>query len=329
MNERPILRSAILLFALILSACGSPSTAAVSDSSGATEPPAAESASSESAGAESQSSESAAAPAESAPAVQHTDVPAEPPTSGGVKLGDHSTITTTPPGRALTGDKLASGKFERPWNANTQDVYFPQLDIVSATVFADDATWVYTTLTMVGRDSGDAFTGQYAIELDLDQYGDGEFLVLVSQPASAEWTTQGVSVFQDVNSDVGGERPVLEDSAGAGGDGFEVMLFDQGGGDDPDLAWVRLDPNDPNSIQIAFKQSLLGGEKTYTAGMWAATSLNPALFDYNDHFTLEQAGAANPEVEAFYPIKGLSEMDNTCHAGIGFTPSGSEPAICS
>ena len=168
MNERPVLRSAIVLLALILSACGSPSTASTPDS-GPTEPPAAESASSESAASESQASESSAPPAESGPSVQHNSVPGEPPTSGGAKFGDHSTVTTTPAGRALTGDKFASGKFERPWNANTQDVYFPQLDIVGGAFYPQDATWVYGTITLVGRDSSDAFTGQYAVELDLDQ----------------------------------------------------------------------------------------------------------------------------------------------------------------
>jgi hypothetical protein len=42
----------------------------------------------------------------------------------------------------------------------------------------------------------------------------------------------------------------------------------------------------------------------------------------------EDAGAANPDIANFYPIKGLSELDNTCRLGIGFNPSGVEPGIC-
>lgn len=63
--------------------------------------------------------------------------------------------------------------------------------------------------------------------------------------------------------------------------------------------------------------------------MWAGTSsLNPALFDFNDNMAHEQAGAADPGLENFYPIKGLSELDNTCSMAIGFKPKGDEPGLC-
>jgi hypothetical protein len=255
-------------------------------------------------------------------------MPGTPPSSGGEKFGDHSTVSSLNKARALLGDRFTLGKFERPYNANTMDVYFPHLDIDHVVVYPDDAIWAYAVISMVGRDANNAFTGQYAIELDLDQYGAGDFLLLVDNPASAEWTTQGVHVYADANVDIGGVTPVGEDSAGAASDGYEKVLFDQGAGDDPDLAWVRLDPSDPNSFQIAYKQSLLAGEKTYTAGVWAGTHLDPALFDYSDHFTHEQAGAANPEIVNFYPIKGLSELDNTCRQAIGYDATGLEPGIC-
>ncbi len=326
MKKRFNLLSAFLLCGLILSACKAsvqPSEApSLFEETQAVEAAATELAATESA------TEVVVVQPPSDSTIQHASVPATPPTVGGEKWGDYSTISSLNPTRALIGDHFTNGKIERPYNANTMDVYFPQLDIDRVVLHTDDATWVYVVISMVGRDANNSFSGQYAIELDLDQYGYGDLLIVADQPASSDWTTQGVHVYADANKNVGGERPVLEDSAGAASDGFETVLFDQGIGNDADLAWVRLDPGAPNSIQIAFKQSLLSGENTYTAAIWAGTYLDPALFDYNDHFTHEQAGAANPEIVNFYPIKGISELDNTCREAIGFDPSGIEPGIC-
>ena len=321
MNKPSNLFSVILLFGLILTAC----TSATQPS----EPPAAVSAATEAPAAGLAATEPAVVQPDAGPAIQHAAVPASPPTSGGEKWGDHSTVSSTSAARALLGDRFSNGKFERPYNANTMDAYFPQIDIDRAVIYPEDAAWVYAVITMVGRDANNSFTGQYAIELDLDQNGNGEFLIMVDNPASTDWTTQGVRVYKDGNADIGGVKPFLADSGGASSDGYEVVLFDQGAGDDPDLAWTRLDPADPNSFQIAYKQSLLAGEKTYTAGIWAGTHLDPAVFDYDDHFTHEQAGAADPEIVNFYPIKDLSELDNTCRQAIGYDASGLEPGGCS
>jgi hypothetical protein len=326
MKKLSNLISVILLCGLIMSACSSapqpteaPAAVATEANPVATEPPA-------------EATEPTAAPEVAQPetnsGVQHTDVPASPPSADGEKWGDHSTSSSVSAGRALTGDDFSDGKFERPYNTNSMDVYFPHLDIDKVVVYPEDATWVYAIITMVGRDSNNAFAGQYALELDTDQDGFGEFLIKADQPASAEWTTQGVRVYTDGNNDIGGVKPARADSDGSGSDGYETVLFDQGTGDDADLAWVRLDPADPNSFQIAYKQSLLAGEDTYTAGVWAGTSLDATLFDYEDHFTHEQAGAANPELANFYPIKELSEFDNTCRYAIGYDATGQEPGIC-
>jgi hypothetical protein len=326
MNQLSRLISIILLSGLILSACA-PAAQPAEQQPAPTEPPAA---ATEAAAAPpaADAGQPTAAAQEAAPSVQHTSIPGEPPTSGGEKWGDHSTISSTSPVRALVGDRFSEGKFERPYNANTMDIHFPQLDIDRAVVYPEDPTWVYAVITMVGRDAGDVFSGQYALELDLDRNGRGEILILVDRPSSAEWSTQGIWVYTDANADIGGVSPFDADSAGATSDGYENVLFDQGSGDDPDLAWVRLDPNNPTSFQIAYKQALLGEVTKYTAGVLAGTSLNPALFDYNDHFTHEQAGAANPDLPNFYPIKGLAEFDNTCRQAIGYDPTGLEPGLC-
>lgn len=64
-------------------------------------------------------------------------------------------------------------------------------------------------------------------------------------------------------------------------------------------------------------------------GAWAGNqALEPALFDFNDHMTHEQAGTSLIELENFYPIKGLAELDNACRVAIGFVPSGNEPGLC-
>jgi hypothetical protein len=259
---------------------------------------------------------------------QHTSLPGNDlPPDTGLHIGDQNIHSGPTPVRALEGDRFTLGRFERPYNANTMDVYFQDLDLTDLNFYLDE-TWVYAVITVIGPDANNAFPGRYAVEVDLDMDGRGDLLVLVAQPSSAEWTTDRVQVWEDGNGDVGGDNVVNADSAGRG-DGYEVLVFDQGQGNDPDAAWVRLAPDNPNSIQIAFKQSLLGGDSTYLAGAWAGKdNLDSALFDLNDHFTHEQAGAANPTIANFYPIKELSELDNTCRMAVGFTPSGSEPAVC-
>ena len=63
--------------------------------------------------------------------------------------------------------------------------------------------------------------------------------------------------------------------------------------------------------------------------MWAGTTLlDPKLFDLNDHFTQEQAGAADPGLELYYPIKAIYEIDNSCRMAVGFKPTGKEPGLC-
>jgi hypothetical protein len=322
--------SFILLCGLILTACssGNQPAEAPAEAPNATEAPADISDATEAPATEAAATEPVAAQPETGSGIQHTLIPSSPSASGGEKWGDHSTLSSLNAARALLGDRFTNGRFERPYNANTMDVYFPHLDIDRAVVYPEDATWVYAVITMVGRDANNSFTGQYAIELDLDRNGFGEFLIMADNPSSTDWTTQGVRVYQDANGDIGGVDPVLSDSTGASSDGYEALLFDQGAGDDADLAWVRLDPADPNSFQIAYKQSLLTGQDKYTAGLWAGTQLDPALFDYNDHFTHEQAGAGDASLANFYPIKGLAEFDNTCRQAIGYDATGLEPGIC-
>jgi hypothetical protein len=319
--------SVILICGLILAACSpKPQPQPQPQQPQATEPPAAAPT------AEAPTAEPASpAPAPTtapAPAVQHTDVPGDLPAKGGLHLGDNTVTAQPDQQRAFSGDGFIDGRLERPFNADAMDVYSPFLDITGGTFFISDSTWVYADVNLAGLDSNNALSGKYGVELDLNQDGRGEFLILISSPASKDWTTDGVQVFKDSNQDIGGSHAFVSDSGGATGDGYETLVFDQGKGDDPDTAWVRVSPTDPKSFQVAFKKALIGDEKTYGASLWAGADLNPALFDYVDHFTHDQAGAALKS-SLFYPIKALFNIDNTCRAAIGFTPTGNQPGVCS
>ncbi len=207
------------------------------------------------------------------------------------------------------------------------DEYYPHLDIIDTFVYQDDE-WVYGVMVLKDGDSSGLLGGKYGIEFDLDLDGKGDWLVLVTQPILTEWTTKGVQVYHDANQNVGGSKAMNSDY-GSDSDGFEELVFDAGIGDDPDLAWVRVYPSDVLSLEIAIKRSAFEHDDRYMLNMWAGTSdLDPALFDFNDFLTHEQAGAADPGFEIFYPIKELSELDKSCKMVVGFDPIGNEPGLC-
>lgn len=302
------------LIAIIL-ACGFP---ALSDSTEAapTEPPA----------APTDLVTEASPPAEIL--IQHQTVPVNLPEGRSNHAGDFDSSTTAAEKTSGSGDRFTFERFERPFNANTMDIYFSQLDIVDTYVFQDD-TWIYGTITIKAPDASNALAGKYALELDTDVNGKGDWLIVTSNPSSADWMVEGVQVFQDANSDVGLELPMLTDKDVTGGDGFETLIFDQGQGNDPDGAWMRISPNDANTVEIAVKRSILGYPARYMINIWAGTSqLDPSLFDINDHFTHEQAGAADKALEFYYPIRSVFELDSSCRMAVGFQPTGKEAGLC-
>jgi hypothetical protein len=263
------------------------------------------------------------------PAVQHVMTPpaALPSVQSGL-AGDYDSSTTASKRRAPGGDRFTFDRFERPFNSTSMDVYYPGLDIQNS-IFYQDSTWMYGVIALKNFDASQNLAGKYGFEIDLNVDGGGDLLVMTTQPASTEWTTDGVQVWFDSNDDVGGSLLGLTDKQPVPEDGYETQLFGNGQGDDPDLAWARISPDDPTIVQIAAKLSLLKGDTTFLVGMWAgADDFNPALFDLNDHFTHEQAGTSLPELEYYYPIKELSELDNACRMAIGFQPRGDEPGLC-
>ena len=259
--------------------------------------------------------------------IQHITIPTNLPENRSSHAGDHDSSTTATIKQAAGGDRFTFGKFERPFNANTMDVYYPNLDIVDTFVFQDD-TWIYGTLQMKGPDANGIFPNRYALEIDLDLDGKGDWLIIASNLTSTEWTVEGVQVYQDANKDVGNISPMYTDENVAG-DGFETLVFDQGKGNDPDTAWVRISPTSPNTVEISIKLSVLGNPRKYLINMWSGNSLlDPALFDINDHFSHEQAGAADSGLEIFYPIKAVADIDNSCRMAVGFELTGLEPGLC-
>jgi hypothetical protein len=227
--------------------------------------------------------------------------------------------------RAVAGENFAEGLLERPFNADTMDVYYRELDITRAWLNHDN-TWLYVMIQLVGTDANGKLSGAYAAEFDLDVDGRGDFLVLANQPG-AEWSVTGVEVWQDSNKDIGHSLPVGSDPP-QGGDGYDRMLFNSGQGSDPDLAWARIDPNNPSIVQLAVKYSALSNDPYYMWGAWAQSSFHPEWFDYNDHFTLAEAGSASTIQTQYYPLKALAQVDNTCRWSVGFIPTGSEPGVC-
>ena len=261
-------------------------------------------------------------------AITHTVIPIDLPAERTNNAGDQDSSVTAKNKEANGGDRFTRGEYERAFNATTMDVYFPDLDIIDTETYQDEI-WIFGSIALKGHDPNDQFSGKYALELDFDADGRGDWLILVSKPASTDWTVDRVEVWQDTNKDVGGTTPMSSDNVLSTGDGYDVKVFDGGQGNDPDTAWARILPTNPLVVQLAVKRSLFEADDKYLASFWAAhDALIPAQFDFNDHMTHEQAGAAVHGFEIFYPIKGLSELDNTCKVAVGFVPSGTEPGLC-
>jgi hypothetical protein len=245
----------------------------------------------------------------------------------GPSLSDSDSSVSATLNHPQDGDNFSLGLFERPFNANAQDQYFPQVDILQSSM-VNGNPWVYGSITVNGADATTGLlNASYALELDTNLDGRGDTLVVVNNPQQGGWSVDGVQVFVDVNFDVGGSSPMHADSS-AQGNGYDQKVFDSGQGAEPDMAWARVSSEQPNVVLFAFKSSLIGNAGKWLWGAWAQMGgLHPELFDYNDHFSADQAGNPMPG-DSNYPLKTLAELDNTCRWAIGFTPNGSEPGLC-
>ena len=295
-----------------------------------TEPAATDSSTVEPATAEAVTAEPTIAPTAS---VEHKIRPGEFPKDPNGVVSDQDSSITADEKRAPGGDRFTYDRFERPFNSQTMDVYYPYLDIQDGAVYMDD-TWVYVMIVLKEEEASRELKGKYGFEIDTDLDGGGDWLILASNPVSPDWTTDGVEAWFDANDDVGEEAPVVTDEHPAGDDGYEVQKFGDGIGDDPDMTWVRVSPDKPNIVNFAIKKEAIKKDYlenglSFLVGLWAGgEDLDPSHFDLNDHFTHEQAGAALTELDIFYPIKEISELDNTCRMAVGFQSTGKEPGVC-
>lgn len=264
--------------------------------------------------------------AEIAPVIEHLTQPVEP--AGKYQtIHDQTSDKYADQNRAYGGDDYAVGRYERSFLLDM--TYLPFIDILKAELNREDENWVIVRMQLMDDPSlsGD-LNPLFGVELDYDLDNRGEYLILANVPGGTDWTTEGVQVFEDLDGDVGGAKPVKPDDAG--GNGYENLIFDAGLGDDSDLAWVRTSPEGPNYVEIAYKNVLSGGEKGKFIWLpWALGGItDPAFFEFNDHLTLAEAGSPLREDQVNYPLKNLWGIDNTCRGASGIVPQPSNTGVC-
>jgi len=227
--------------------------------------------------------------------------------------------------RSTGADLFNINLLERPFTSEVMD-YQGHVDLVRVNL---DVTspWVYTTFILEDTPPvGSAAV--YALEIDLESDGRGDWLMLGKVPDGTEWTTAGAQAWQDANGDVGGFSPMNAEEPNASWDGYETLVFEDYYGTDPDAVWIRRDPGNAKQVQLAFKYSLIGNDGAFAYSGWADEGLSdPGAFDYNDAMTHDQAGSPYSG-SSKYPIKELASVDTTCRWTYGYTPTTNFPGVC-
>jgi hypothetical protein len=242
----------------------------------------------------------------------------------GTLIPDVVSVDTAAEKRAPYGDSYNINLFERPF---MQDMsYVPDLDIVSYNLNYDEKFY-YVSIELVGADPNNKIGIQYAVELDLNADGFGDYIIVARPPFNVDWSTDNVQVVQDTDHDTGGLSAEKSD-APLPGDGYDTVIFEGGRGpdDDPDLAWARINAGKHATVQFAFKKTLAGFKFMY--GVIADGGLKSiADLDYVDRFTEAEAGSPEKS-EKDYPLKALYGVDNVCREAQGFPGTGQEPQRC-
>jgi hypothetical protein len=214
---------------------------------------------------------------------------------------------------------------ERPFTSETMD-YVGYVDINRVEI-SNVKSFVYVSIFVEEMPPQDADV-YYGVEVDTDKDGRGDWLIFGQSPQGTDWTVEGVQVYWDGDNNVGGPVTLIANE-GAGANGYETRIFNAGyETEDPDMAWMRRSPTSSNEIQIAFKLSMIDFNSQFMLSAWAdAGPQQPAWFDYNDHFSIEDAGSPI-RIAKEYPLKDLALVDNTCRGAFGFKPTGNEPGLC-
>lgn len=236
-----------------------------------------------------------------------------------------------PEKRAYGGDEWVKGRYERPFTSMDME-YLPFIDLVRADLFrTEESEWIYASLLVVQPPNlaGDRHL-VYGIELDIDLDGRGDVIIIAVNPGGNDWTTDDVYVWEDINQNIGAQKPMRPD-APTDGDGYEVTIFEAGQGSDPDLAWVRISPENDSLIDFAFKYDLVDTGEDYFIFLWGgwamAKEFDPAEFDPHDRYTLKEAGS--PYIDnAEYPLKDFHSTDSTCRALSGMDPTAQLLGMC-
>jgi hypothetical protein len=262
-----------------------------------------------------------------ATAIPHSSKPADTIPARISWMKDQDSSKTAPQHQPGGGDDFMSNLYERPFSANAQDKYYPDIDIQETSLSAD-TDWIYVAINLKSTDpQSNTLDGQYGVEIDFNMDGRGDLLVTADKPG-AEWSTDRVQAYIDNNKNVGNNTPIKSDPPQSG-DGYETLVFDKGSGQDADAAWARVSPSNANVVLIAFKKTLYNNNMQFLWGAWAERLIkNPGWMDYNDHFTFVEAGSPLASVTQYYPMKALAELDNTCRWTVGFQGVGNEPGIC-
>ncbi len=260
-----------------------------------------------------------------APAVREARPP-EPPAPQAT-VWDRATGDAVTPGQPIAppgGDSYAHNVYERPFNAGTQDIYDPDLDVVEGRLSLD-ADWVYVSVVLYGLGDAAHPRGWYGVELDLDRDGRGDVLVQAGEVADPAWTTAGVWVYRDADGDVGAAHACAPD-APRNGTGYERLVFAAGRGEDDAQAWARWVPGERPQVQLAFSRALLEGSTAFTWWVWAdGQMLVPAFMNFHDTLVAPLAGVPYPD-HPLYPARAIARVDNTCRAAFGFEPTADDYA---
>ncbi len=257
-------------------------------------------------------------------AVVHTLTPGQPPAVKS-EIFDMDTKPYAESKYTTGGDSYKAIFLERPFDSSMN--YRADIDLIKAELSVDDH-YYYVTIYLAGKEEvSQSLKAFYAVEIDNDYDGRGDYLIWVAPPASGDWSSTGVEVYSDTNNDVGGARALFSD-APSSGDGFDAKVFPAEGGTDPDIAFSRFAPNQSSAIQIAFKPQLMDKSKVFMWGVIADDGLkSPAKFDYNDQFS--EADAGSPlQNNSNYPLKKLYNVDNTCRMSYGRLYLSTDPGAC-
>ncbi len=257
------------------------------------------------------------------PEIVHEMVPEEPFEKANTYLTDFNSIDNANEGMTY-GDQFLINRYERPFTREMVE-YYGYLDLTLVNMMVNPP-WVYLDIYLA-EDLPESSQARYGVELDLDEDGRGDILLQAGLPGEGEWTTSQVFVYRDTDGDVGGENPLLSDPKDEGLTGYEELIFEEGRGEDPDLAWVRRHAEEENVLQIAFKTDLVSNSG-FLWSVWADEGLRDvSIYDYNDWYTFEEAGSPFPDHD-YHPIQEIYLVDSTCRSWYGYEPEGDEVGLC-